>query len=233
MRSDRGRGRLVGGLTFLQLAGLIVPFVLLLPIVTPSGADLADAAAAAARIRAGVLLLVANGAVTIGISIALWPVLRRASEALALWLVVLGALMLGVQMVDNVHVLSMLSLSQAQAAAGAGAGALREVAIAVGTTRRWAHLSELLVIDAWILVFYLGLIRIGALPRLLWAFGLLTVAAHFVAIPLAGFFGLRAVAEAGMPMALSHVATAGWLAARGLGPGSPARDAPPAARMAG
>ena len=57
-----------------------------------------------------------------------------------------------------------------------------------------------------------------ALPRLLSAFGLLTVAAHFVAIPLPGFLGLRAVVEAGMPMALSHVATAGWLVAKGLGP---------------
>lgn len=212
MLGERGRGRLVGGLTFLQLVGLIVPFVLLLPIVTPPGAYLASAAASSTRIRAGVLLLVVNGAVTIGISIAAWPILRRTSEALALWLVVLGALMLGIQMVDNIQILSMLSLSQSHAA-----DSLREVAIAIGTTRRWAHLSELLVIDAWILAFYLSLIRAGALPRLLSAFGLLTVAVHFVAIPLPGFLGLRAVAEAGMPMALSHVATAGWLVAKGLG----------------
>jgi hypothetical protein len=220
MLSERGRGRLVGGLTFLQLVGLIVPFVLLLPIVTPPGAFLADTAAASTRIRVGVLLLIVNGAITLGISIAAWPALRRTSEALALWLVVLGALMLGVQMVDNIHILSMLSLSQTHAAAGTTADSLRDVATAVGTTRRWAHLSELLVIDAWILVFYLSLIRAGALPRLLSAFGLLTVAAHFVAIPLPGFLGLRAVVEAGMPMALSHVATAGWLVARGLGPRS-------------
>jgi len=217
MLSERGRGRLVGGLTFLQLAGLIVPFVLLLPIVTPPGAYLAQAAASSTRIRAGVLLLAVNCAVTIGISIAAWPTFRRTGEALALWLVVLGALMLGVQMVDNIHILSMLSLSQAHAAAGASADSLREVATAIGTTRRWAHLSELLVIDAWILVFYLSLIRARALPRLLSAFGLLTVAAHFVAIPLPWFFGLRSVTEAGMPMALSHVATASWLVAKGLG----------------
>ena len=215
-----GRGRLVGGLTFLQLVGLIVPFVLLLPIVTPPGAYLAFAATSSTRIRAGVLLLLVNGAVTIAISIAAWPALRRTSESLGLWLVVLGALMLGVQMVDNIHILSMLSLSQAHAAAGATADSLLDVAIAIGATRRWAHHSELLVIDAWILVFYLSLIRAGALPRLLSAFGLLTVAAHFVAIPLPGFLGLRAVVEAGMPMALSHVATAGWLVARGLGPRS-------------
>jgi len=218
MLTARGRGRLVGGLTFLQLVGLIVPFVLLLPIVTPPGAYLAFAAASSTRVLAGVLLLLVNGAVTIGISIAAWPALRRTSEGLALWLVVLGALMLGVQMVDNIHILSMLSLSQAHAAAGATADSPLDVAIAIGASRRWAHLSVLLVIDAWILVFYLSLIRAAALPRLLSAFGLLTVAAHFVAIPLPGFLGLRTVVEAGMPMALSHVATAGWLVARGLGP---------------
>jgi hypothetical protein len=225
MLSERSRGRLVGGLTFVQLAGLIVPFVLLLPIVTPPGAYVDSAAASSTRVLAGVLLLVVNGAVTIGISIAAWPALRRTSEALALWLVVLGALMLGVQMVDNIQILSMLSLSQAHAAAGAGADSLRDVATAIGTTRRWAHLSELLVIDAWILVFYLSLIRVGALPRLLSAFGLLTVGAHFVAIPLPAFLG---VAEAGMPMALSHIATAGWLVARGLGPRS--SNCPPQSR---
>jgi len=57
MLSERGRGRLVGGLTFLQLVGLIVPFVLLLPIVTPPGAYLADAAASSTRVLVGVLLL--------------------------------------------------------------------------------------------------------------------------------------------------------------------------------
>ena len=110
----------------------------------------------------------------------------------------------------------MLSLSQAAAGAGAATDSLRKAAIAVGTTRRWGHLSELVVIDAWILVFYLGLIRAGALPRLLSAFGLATVAMHVVAIPLRGFLGLHPVVEAGMPMAMSHVATASWLVARGL-----------------
>jgi hypothetical protein len=233
MPTARGRGRLVGGLTLLQLIGLIVPFVLLMPIVTPSGADLADAAASSGRVRAGVLLLLVNGAVTIGISIAVWPTLRRGSEALALWLVVLGALMLGVQVVDNIQILSMLSLSQAHAAAGAAPDSLREVAAAASATRRWAHLSELVVIDAWILVFYLGLIRVGALPRPVWALGLLTVAAHFVAIPLPGFLGLRAVVEGGMPMALSHVATGGWLVARGLAVDRRDGDQPSAPRLHG
>ncbi len=229
MPGARGRRRLVGGLTLLQLAGLIVPFVLLLPLAGPPGSFLARAADSSTRIVIGAMLLVANGAVTIGISVAFWPALRRASEALALWLVVVGALMLGIQMVDNVQVLSMLSLSRAHATAGADAGLLRVVASAVGATRRWAHLSELLVIDAWILVFYLGLIRVGALPRPLSAFGLLTVTAHFLAIPLAGFLGYAPVVEAGMPMALSHVATSAWLMARGLGPSpsSPSATPPP------
>lgn len=207
-------GRTVGRLLVVQLAGLIVPFVLLLPLVTSPGAYLDGAAPAATRILAGVVLLLGNGALTIGLSITAWPDFRRASESLAMWLIVLGALMLAVQVVDNVHILSMLSLSQAHATSGADAD--HALAVALGTTRRWAHLSELLVIDAWILTFYLNLARAAAVPRALVAFGLLTVAMHFAAIPVPGFLGFRAVAEAGMPMALSHLATGGWLALRGF-----------------
>lgn len=218
------RGRVVGALLAVQLAGLIVPFVLVLPLVTAPGAYLASAAARSGRIVTGALLLLVTGAVTVAISIAGWPVFRRSGEGLALTLLVLGGLVLAAQAVDDVHLLSMLSLSQAHVAAAGTAGgaasgtpgeAVRQVAIALGLTRRWAHLTTLLVLDAWILVLYLNLIRARALPRALAAFGLLTVAAHFVAIPLPGFLGLGAVAAAGMPMALSHLLTAGWLMAHG------------------
>ena len=45
MSPERRAGRTVGGLSFLQLLGLMVPFMLLLPITTP---DFLENAAAAA-----------------------------------------------------------------------------------------------------------------------------------------------------------------------------------------
>ena len=43
MRSPKRTGRIVGALLFLQLAGLIVPFVLLLPLTKGTASHLANA----------------------------------------------------------------------------------------------------------------------------------------------------------------------------------------------
>ena len=51
------------------------------------------------------------------------------------------------QAVDNIHLLSMLSLSQQYAQAGGPDQLFLPLATAVGATRRWAHITELFVID--------------------------------------------------------------------------------------
>ena len=71
MGPAKGIGQLVGWLLFVQLVGLTLPFILLLPIVP---ADFLDTAARLApQIRVAVLLLFANGLLTIGIAIAAAP----------------------------------------------------------------------------------------------------------------------------------------------------------------
>jgi hypothetical protein len=84
MRPAKQVGRVVGLRLVGQLVGLILPFILVLPVAT-SG-FLEHAAEHAGRIRAGVLLLFANGALTIGIAIAAFPVLREHGYRMALWL---------------------------------------------------------------------------------------------------------------------------------------------------
>jgi hypothetical protein len=121
------------------------------------------------------------------------------------------------QAVDNVHVLSMLSLSQQYAQVGGPAELFQMLAAAVGSTRRWAHFSELLVIDCWIFLLYSVLYRFRLTPRSLAAFGLITVMLHFTGIPLPGFLGYSIVTLMGVPMALSHITLAIWLIAKGFG----------------
>src|SRR5436309_3498859 len=189
MHSTRTRGRLVGALLFMQLAGLIVPFVLLqLPAMGPQN-YLANAAAASFQIKVAVFLLFANCALTIGITIAAFRVFRQYNEALALWILAVSLLMFLLQAVDNVHILTMLSLSQQYAQAGGPTELFQTLAAVVGSTRRWVHFTELLVIDAWIFLLYISLYRFALVPRALAAFGLLTVVLHFTAIPLRGFLG--------------------------------------------
>jgi hypothetical protein len=86
----------------------------------------------------------------------------------------------------------------------------------VGATRRWAHLSELALIDCWIFLLYGALYRFAVVPRAVAAFGLTTVVLHFTGIPLRGFLGYGPLTLMGMPMALSHVTLATWLVARGF-----------------
>jgi hypothetical protein len=121
------------------------------------------------------------------------------------------------QAVDNVQVLSMLSLSQQYAQAGGPAELFQTLAAAVGSTRRWAHFTELLVIDCWIFLLYSILYRFRLVPRALAAFGLITVMLHFTGIPLPGFLGYSIVTLMGVPMALSHTALAVWLLTKGFG----------------
>lgn len=217
MRSARDTGRIIGVLLFFQLAGLIVPFVLLHPLTTGPQNYLANAAGSGAQIKLAVLLLFANCALTIGIAITALPVLRRSSEAMGLWLLVASVILFSAQAADNVHILSMLSLSQRYAETSGPQELWQSFAAVVGSTRKWAHYTWLLLIDCWIFSLYSILYRFALVPRVLAAFGLLTVILHFTGIPLRGFLDLSLVTQLGVPMALSHIALATWLAIKGFG----------------
>lgn len=211
MRSAKSTGRLIGVLFLVQLAGLIVPFVLLHPLTTGARDYLANAAGASLQIKVAVFLLFANCALTIGITVAAWPVFRQHSERMALWLVAASVIMFALQAVDNAHIMSMLSLSQQYAQAGGPDDLFQTLAAAVGSTRRWVHFTELLVIDCWMFLLYSILYRSALVPRALAVIGLLTVLLHFTGIPLRGFLGYSLVTPMGMSMGLSQIALALWL----------------------
>jgi hypothetical protein len=215
MRPDTRVGRIVGLMLLLQLAGLIVPFVMLRPLM--SADYFTNAADYSFQIKAAVLLFFVNGALTIGIAIKAWPIFRAYSEAMALWLIVLSVIMFVLQAIDNVHIMSMLSFSQQYVEAGAAASELNTaLAVVVRTTRRWAHYPELFAIDSWLMLFGSILFRFALVPRLLAAFGLVTVLLHFIAVPLSGFLGYGISTVLGVPMAFGLLANAVWLLARGF-----------------
>jgi hypothetical protein len=200
-----------------QLAGLIVSFVLLLPLTTPPSQWLANAGESSFQIKLAVFLLFVNCALTIGISLAAFPLFRQYSHRMALLLVAVSVIMFSLQAVDNAHLLSMLSLSRQYAQAGGGQDELfQTLAAMIGSTRKWAHYSELFVIDAWIFSFYSILYRFSLVPRLLAAFGLITVILHFTGIPLPLFLGYPSVTLMGATMAASHITLAGWLMVKGF-----------------
>lgn len=214
MTSGKRTGRIVGALLVLQLAGIIIPFVLLHPLASID--YIATAASYTLQIKVAVLVFFASGAVTIGISIAAWRVFRRQSEPMAIWLIVLSVICFMLQAVDNVHIMSMLSLSQQYAAGGGSEEIFNTLAALVRSTRRWAHYPWLLGFDFWLAVFFAILLRFALVPRPLAGLVLLTVAVQFVAVPLAGFFGYPITTNLGLPMAFGLLTTAIWLVVKGF-----------------
>lgn len=58
--------------------------------------------------------------------------------------------------------------------------------------------------------------RFALVPRALAAFGLVTLALHFVAVPLPGFLSYGICTTLGVPMAFGLLANAAWLTMKGF-----------------
>jgi hypothetical protein len=216
MRSAQNVGRIVGVMLFMQLAALMLGFILVLPITTST--FLEGAAGVSAQIRAAVLCLFAGGAITIGIAIVGFPVFREHADRMALWLVAFSIIWFAMQAVDNIHILSMLSLSQQYTQGGASNAELfGALATAVRSTRRWAHYTELLVMDSWFLVFYGLLFRSWLVPRALAGFALVMVLVHAAAIPLPMFIGHSSVLVLAYSLPLAYLAVGTRLVVKGFG----------------
>ncbi|MBZ5647112.1 MAG: DUF4386 domain-containing protein [Acidobacteriia bacterium] len=217
IRSATSIGRIVGVLLLVHFAaGLIVPFVLLDRVRRPAG-FLAGAAGSPVQVRAAVFLLFVGGAVAIGIAITAWPVFRRYSSAMALWLLALAVAAFALQAVDNGALLSILSLSQEYAKADAAKLDLFQVlAGVVGSARKWAHYTSLLVAVSWIFLLYSVLYRFRLVPRVLAAFGLVASMLQITGVTLRGLLGYSPETRLAMPLAPAYVALAVWLMVKGF-----------------
>lgn len=216
MRSAKRIGQNIGLLILLQLAGgLLVIFVLLRPLTTPPG-FLENAAASSLQLGVAVVLWFVAGALSISIAIATWPLFRRYSSAMALWLVILSVVAFSLLAVENATVMSMLSLSQDYAAAGAPDSEIFKTLRAVfGAARKWAHLTSALVGECMIFVLYSILYRFRLVPRALSVFGLVTVMLKITALTMP-FFGHRVLLPMVLPQPVIYLALALWLVAKGF-----------------
>ncbi len=197
-------GRWVGTLMLLHLAlGLIGPYVVLVPMTAPPGGFLEKAAAMEIAARVSVLILIVGALIPMLMAVAAWRIWRARSPAFSRWLLTLAGVNLALQLVENAHWLTMLSVSQAHQAAGAEAtGAYEVVAIAVLQAFRWAHYGHILVLVSWILVLFAALGGARLLPRWLARLGMAASVVHLMGIPygrpLGDALGLR-IRRRGMP----------------------------------
>jgi hypothetical protein len=215
--SPKAAGRTVGILILLHLAvGLVVPFILLDQV--RNAGFLASAARMPNQVRAAVLLLFVGSALAVAIAVAAWPVLRRYSSAMALWLLALSVAGFSLQAVDNAHLLSILSLSQEYAKAGAAKAELfQALAIVSVSARKWAHYSYLLVAVTWILLLCSLLYRSRLVPRALAGFGVVASVLQIAGVSLLALFGYPPEMRLAMPMGPAYLGLALWLIVKGFG----------------
>jgi hypothetical protein len=227
MASMRKIGRIVGALLLVHMvAGLMLPYILLDRVIDSPGflldimvqpGFLESASRNALYLRAPALLFLFAGALTVGISIAVYPVLRQGSQRFALWCLALGIANLPLQAIESGMVLSMLSLSQQYAAVGTADGAmLHAVANGLGRTREWMHLIQLMTLVCWIFALFAAMWRAGRIPRVLGVAGLIACALQIAGVPLRGLLGYSVQINMGIALAPTYIALALWLIVKGF-----------------
>jgi hypothetical protein len=216
MTAAKTAGRLVAAMLLTQmLVSPIVNFVLLLPIFSPPG-FLVQSAAHANEISVAAVLGIASGALSVGIAITAWPVFRRHSEAMALWLFAIGVSALLANVIEQSQTLSMLALGKAYAAAnGADGDVFRRIAAQVGSARYMAHLMGLAGGGALAFVLYVASFRFALVPRWLAGAGIVAALLEIVSVSLP-FFGREIVFALLAPLGLCHLVLVIWLFVRGF-----------------
>jgi len=216
MTTARNAGRTVAAMLLVQmLVSPVVNFALLLPIFKPPG-FLEQAPAHATTISIAAMLGMSTGVLSVAIAIAAWPVLRRQSEAMALWLFAVGIASLVANVVEQSHLLSMLSLAKTYAAAnGVDADLFRRIAAQAAAARYTAHLVGLIGGGALALVLYVASFRFALVPRWLAGFGIVAALLEIASVSLP-FFGAAIVFPLLAPLGLAHLAFVVRLFARGF-----------------
>ena len=219
MTNSKSTGRVVGLLLLVQLTTLILPYVLLLPVSARAGAFLDSAAPMAGTVRLSVLVLFIGGAVSLAISVIAWPTVRERQPRLGLCLLALAVMNFTLQLIENAHWLSLLSISQAYASSGAvDSETFEALGLAAHASFRWAHYSHILIVVAWLFTLFLLLYRGGLVPRAIAALGIGGALLHFIGITLPAFGGYRMPYPDlfGASLGLAILLVALWLIARGF-----------------
>lgn len=216
MQSEIRTGRIVGALLLvLIVGGILTNFVLTASLFGEPG-FLVAAADNASKISLSALIGVAMGLVSIAVASLLYPVFRQRSQSLGLFYFALVVAGFALTVVENISVMSMLSLSQAYAEAGGAQPELYDgLRIVVKSARNWTHYISLIVSGCTLFVFYVAMFRFKLVPRLLSVVGMLAVCSQLYAVttPL---FGIDVDFRFIAPLGICEIILAFWLIARGF-----------------
>jgi len=216
MESNVRTGRFVAALILLQMLGsAAVNFGLQAPLFGTPG-FLEAAAPHATQIGESALLGILLGAIWLAIAIAVFPIVRRHSESLALVLVAISTVVMATAVVEQLGVMSMLSASEAYAKADAvGREQFQLMRPVLSSLRNWAHFTQLILSGCTMFVFYLTLLRFSLVPKLIPALGFAAVALQIASVARP-YFGLSVIFPMLAPLGVTQLLLVLWLFAKGF-----------------
>lgn len=214
-------GRLIGVLVIVQMVGsALVNGVLEAPLFGAPG-FLVTAAAHSRQIGLAAVIGLLAEATWLAIAIAAFAAVYGRAQWLAIWFVALAGVILAVAVVENIGVMSMVSLSEAYAkAAAVEREQLQTVRVIVASARNWAHFMARIIDGSAIFVFYAVLYRCALVPRALALFGMVAAVLMVAAVGMP-LVGRDVVFPMLAPVGVSQLLVALWLIAKGFrGPAS-------------
>ncbi len=219
MTTYRGNAIAVGILFIACSAAAILSIV---PLGAPVGApvDFAMLAANGNRVVLTALIEFIWAATGMGIAIALYPVLRKFSPALALGSVAGRAVENVFILVGTLSLLGLLTVGQ-QATGSAAPSSFQAIGDAFVAARDWVHgFVAMIPFGVGAFMYYIVLYRSRLVPRWLSGWGLVAVVLSVVATLYAGFtqeFGFTTVNNVlSIPIAIQEMVLAVWLIVKGF-----------------
>lgn len=193
----------------------------LIPALT--GADyLIHLSAHTDLVAAGALAKIVSAFASVGIAIAMYPVMKRANAGLALGSVVFRTLEAAFYMVGIVSLLALLKLSQQLAPAGvADHASLQAIGNSLVSVRLWA--ASLLGVFAFCVGSFMYnylFFQSRLIPRWLSGFGIAAITSLTIACVLSLFSGnpITSYISLAFSIFLQEIALAVWLIVKGFNP---------------
>jgi hypothetical protein len=220
MKNIKSIGRIVGVLTFGQVAiGILVNFVLLSPMSAQAG-FLRTAFHFPTLIAASAVLGIIVGMLSVTIAAVVFSLARQFQHQGALIsatiLLTVSAASIAVSAVEQINLMSMLSLSESYAkASNVDLQTIELMSTMVATTRNWSHYIALMIGGAMILMLYSTFLQLRLVPRMLAILGVLAAMLQIVAVSMP-LFGHQIILLMIAPIGIVQIVLAFWLIVKGF-----------------
>jgi hypothetical protein len=225
MNTEKQTGRLIGGLLLLSLLlGMWNNFGLTMPIFAEPG-WLQNGAQMPSLFAFSALLAVVTSLMMMAVAILAWPILRQSSPSLALAYVLLTAIVVATNAVEQANFLALRALSLQHAKNSGLDPAMFELMRGmVGAARHGIHFIDKLFGGTWAFVLFLALFRSNLVPRIVPAIGL--VAAPIQMLGISSVLFMQPMSPLMLaPLALTLLVLSLTLLVKGFTPNATARPA--------